>query len=231
MPGGVGQRSGNGANRLSPSPIVLLQSGKLFGRFERESHMVKRQKRWIYSPRKPVPPRIPEDMQMEVTKKANELIDTLLKPNYLQPPPETPQFNYIIDIFGKWYRSYFYFCSTYCCPGPNAISPTFEVRFTRLHYAGNGRFNLAHMIPTCAPCDILGETMKEGKKPIVGTRVTRAAAHYPVEEVKRRMKLDPRSWVRERWGIIYLALMRPRKAEEIARDMGGVSDDSAPRHF
>jgi transposase len=54
----------------------------------------------------------------------------------------------------------------------------------------------------------------------VGTRVTRAAAHYPVEEVKRRMKLDPRSWVRERWGIIYLALMRPRKAEEIARDTG-----------
>ena len=54
----------------------------------------------------------------------------------------------------------------------------------------------------------------------MGTRVTRAAAHYPVEEVKRRMKLDPRSWVRERWGIIYLALMRPRKAEEIARDTG-----------
>ena len=54
----------------------------------------------------------------------------------------------------------------------------------------------------------------------MGTRVTRAAAHYPVEEVKRRMKRDPRSWVRERWGIIYLALIRPRKAEEIARDMG-----------
>jgi transposase len=51
-------------------------------------------------------------------------------------------------------------------------------------------------------------------------RVTRAAAHYPVEEVKRRMKLDPRSWVRERWGIIYHALIAPRKAEEIARDTG-----------
>src|SRR2546421_3424721 len=34
------------------------------------------------------------------------------------------------------------------------------------------------------------------------------------------MKRDPGSWVRERWGIIYLALIRPRKAEEIARDMG-----------
>ena len=32
------------------------------------------------------------------------------------------------------------------------------------------------------------------------------------------MKRDPRSWVRERWGIIYHALMSPRKAEEIARD-------------
>ena len=54
----------------------------------------------------------------------------------------------------------------------------------------------------------------------MGTRVTRAAAHIPLEDVKRRMKMDPRSWVRERWGIIYHALMAPRKAEEIARDMG-----------
>ncbi len=34
------------------------------------------------------------------------------------------------------------------------------------------------------------------------------------------MKLDQRSWVRERWGIIYHALMSPGKAEEIARDTG-----------
>jgi len=41
-----------------------------------------------------------------------------------------------------------------------------------------------------------------------------------VEEVKRRMKLDPRSWVRERWRIIYHALMSRSLAEEIARDTG-----------
>ena len=34
------------------------------------------------------------------------------------------------------------------------------------------------------------------------------------------MKLDPRSWVRERWGIIYHALMSRSLAEEIARDTG-----------
>jgi hypothetical protein len=34
------------------------------------------------------------------------------------------------------------------------------------------------------------------------------------------MKRDPRSWVRERWGIISHALMAPRKAEEMARETG-----------
>ena len=34
------------------------------------------------------------------------------------------------------------------------------------------------------------------------------------------MKMDPRYWVRERWWIIYHALIAPRKAEEIARDTG-----------
>ncbi len=62
--------------------------------------------------------------------------------------------------------------------------------------------------------------MEKGKRPVLGTRVTRAVAQYRLEEVKRRMKMDPRFWVRERWGIIYHALMAPRKAEEIARDTG-----------
>ncbi len=82
---------------------------------------------------------------MEVTSKASKLIETVLKPKHIQPPPENPRFNYIIDLYGKWYRSYLYFCCTYACPSPNALSPTFEVRFTRLEYAGNDRFNLAYM--------------------------------------------------------------------------------------
>jgi transposase len=54
----------------------------------------------------------------------------------------------------------------------------------------------------------------------LGSRVTRAAAHFSLEEVKRRMKLDARFWVRQRWWIIYNALIAPRKAEEIARHTG-----------
>jgi transposase len=51
-------------------------------------------------------------------------------------------------------------------------------------------------------------------------RVTRAAAHLSVEEVRQRMKTDPRSVPRQRWLIIYHALVEPRKAEEIARHCG-----------
>ena len=51
-------------------------------------------------------------------------------------------------------------------------------------------------------------------------RVTRAAAHLSVEEVKHRLKSDPRPWCRQRWLIIYNALIDPRKAEEIAKHCG-----------
>ncbi|MFL5628075.1 MAG: winged helix-turn-helix domain-containing protein [Ktedonobacteraceae bacterium] len=51
-------------------------------------------------------------------------------------------------------------------------------------------------------------------------RVTRAVAHLSVEEVKHRLKTDPRSWCRQRWLIIYHALIEPRKAEEIAKHCG-----------
>ncbi len=51
-------------------------------------------------------------------------------------------------------------------------------------------------------------------------RVTRAKAHLSVEEVKLRLKIDQRPWCRQRWFIIYNALVEPRKAEDIARHCG-----------
>src|SRR5512135_1564951 len=51
-------------------------------------------------------------------------------------------------------------------------------------------------------------------------RVTRAAAHLSMEEVKNRMRTDPRALYRQRWLIIDNALAQPRKAEEIARHCG-----------
>ncbi|MDB5307849.1 MAG: hypothetical protein JWO38_2051 [Gemmataceae bacterium] len=35
--------------------------------------------------------------------------------------------------------------ATYACPGPNAISPSFETNFARLEHIGGGRFDLAFL--------------------------------------------------------------------------------------
>jgi transposase len=54
----------------------------------------------------------------------------------------------------------------------------------------------------------------------MGHRITRAASHLTVDEVKEHMNTDARPWVRQSWWIIYNALVAPRKAEEIALHTG-----------
>src|SRR5215207_305271 len=105
----------------------------------------KPQRRWTYAPRKPTPPPVPEALKAEVQARADELIETQLKPRFIEPPPEDRRWNYIIDIWARWHRSFFHFGSTYASPGPNALSPTFESPFARLEYVGDGKFNLVYM--------------------------------------------------------------------------------------
>ncbi len=100
---------------------------------------------WAMYPRKSSTASLPESLQMEVTTKAHELIETILRPKYIQAPPENPQFNYIVDIYGKWYHKAFYFCADYRVAGPNPIEPDFEAKFARVQYAGNRRFHLSFM--------------------------------------------------------------------------------------
>lgn len=84
-------------------------------------------------------------IKAEVEDKATSLIENVLKPKHVVTPPEDGQFNYIIDIRAEWFRNYFYFVSTYACPGPNALSPTFESKFARMEHLGNGKFALYAM--------------------------------------------------------------------------------------
>lgn len=51
-------------------------------------------------------------------------------------------------------------------------------------------------------------------------RITRAAPHLCEDEVKTRLQLDPRPLCRQRWLIIYNALVDPREASEIAKHTG-----------
>ena len=108
--------------------------------------MAKKQpgRQWTWVPSKTHKSKVPDDLKKEVQTKANDLVEKLLKPRYLKSPPETSEFNYPIDIWTKWHGSFFCFGSTWACPGPNRIAPTFEDRFARLEYVGDRRFNLAY---------------------------------------------------------------------------------------
>jgi hypothetical protein len=101
---------------------------------------------WVYSPPKP---KGTDVAKVELEAKATELINTVLKPEHVKPPPKNAKWNYIVDIYTKWHSNYFYFCAKYACPSPNAMSPYFETAFARLEYSGGvggqSRFNLSYM--------------------------------------------------------------------------------------
>ena len=107
--------------------------------------MASKRKTWApVSPRRSKP-QVPDDIKSILKEKADEIIENILKPEHIKPPPTDNDFNYLVDIYSKWYRNYFYFCAKYNCPGPNAISPSFETKFARMEYVGNERFNLSYM--------------------------------------------------------------------------------------
>src|SRR5947207_4062172 len=106
---------------------------------------MKRQKKtWVYDPPAPPKPKVPENVKARVQAEADHLIEAF-KPQYVKPAPADWQFNYVTNLYSKWHRSYLYLCATFACPGPNALSPSFEAPFTRLEYSGADRFNLAYI--------------------------------------------------------------------------------------
>jgi hypothetical protein len=66
-------------------------------------------KMWIYSPPRPPKPKVPDDLKAELAEKA-ELLLQEWRPRYIKPPQPGYQFNYIVELYSKWFRSYFYFC-------------------------------------------------------------------------------------------------------------------------
>ena len=100
-------------------------------------------RRWGASP--PPKPKIPTAVKADVTRQAQALVDAVLAPRYVREPPAEPQWNYIVALSTRWYQSSLYLCATYCCPGPNALSPSFEERFARMEFGGDNRFHLAFM--------------------------------------------------------------------------------------
>lgn len=105
--------------------------------------MAKRPKVRMPHPSKRPMQKVPDAVKSELTAKAQQLLDEHLKPQHVKPPLKNTELNYITDLSTLWHQSYFYFCATYASPHPEAPSPTFEVRFARMGYEGDGKFSLS----------------------------------------------------------------------------------------
>lgn len=104
-----------------------------------------KKKVWMFAPPKPEKAKVPGKTKIEVKKICDGFIETVLKPLHIKPPPRNKEYNYLADIYSKWHQCYFYFIAIYNSPSPNAISPSFEVKFARLQYMSNNKFNLSYM--------------------------------------------------------------------------------------
>ena len=107
--------------------------------------MAAKRKAWMIRPVNKTTSSIPDTLKAEVEAKASDLIANVLNPKHVRPPHDDEEFNHITDIGTKWYRSCFYFFSTYACPDTNALSPTFESKFARMEYLGDAEFALYFM--------------------------------------------------------------------------------------
>jgi hypothetical protein len=114
--------------------------------------MVKSKKQYTWVKAKPS--KVPDVLKHEVHEKAKALVEKHIRPEHVKPPSKNPKFNYIIDIFTTWHGRYFYFIAKYACPGPNRISPFFEIGFARLEFVGKNRFDLAYLRHTGKWCPV-----------------------------------------------------------------------------
>ena len=106
--------------------------------------MPNNKKQWVYTPPRAKKPQVSTAAKEQITAQCQQLIDSEFKPRYIDLEPQENQL-VTTDIYGKWYRSFYYFCSTFYFNAPELPNAPIENKFTRLEYTGEDKFNLAYM--------------------------------------------------------------------------------------
>ena len=67
-----------------------------------------------------------------------------LKSQYVSKNPDK-KYNYLVDIYIKWYRDYLYFCEKYKSESPDRIVDEFEDKFVKLKITKKDKFDISYM--------------------------------------------------------------------------------------
>lgn len=103
---------------------------------------------------KKVPSKPNSAVKSKLSKKADEFIESVLKPLYVEEKPEDKEHvdHYITDIFSRWHGRFLYFRARYRYPrakqDPQIIREYVTSGFARLEHVNENCFNLAYKRPT-----------------------------------------------------------------------------------
>jgi hypothetical protein len=94
---------------------------------------------WVFV--EPKPKSIGEAQKIVLEKSFQVIIEDF-KERFIQEP--NPDFGYTTDIYGKWYRHYFYFCQKMQYDHPDFRVREAEHKIARIECFANNTFNLSY---------------------------------------------------------------------------------------
>ncbi|MDD3877140.1 MAG: hypothetical protein PHT69_10990 [Bacteroidales bacterium] len=86
--------------------------------------------------------KVNDTQKKEITAFFEPLIVHYMK--HLQEVIPDKKYNYVVDIYTKWFQNYFYFCEKYKAEYANRIADDFERKFLRLEFVADNQFNLSY---------------------------------------------------------------------------------------
>ena len=96
--------------------------------------------RWVWAPKRVRV--LPSDGEaLDIIAACDKFVAEVLKPRFL-PKRRPTEFNYAVDMYGKWHGGRYRFIERFRSDSPNAIVPEFEHAFARLDYVAPDRFDV-----------------------------------------------------------------------------------------
>ena len=84
---------------------------------------------------------LPDSEKALITAACQRFIDDVLKPRFL-PVIRPTEFNYPVDIQGKWHGDRYRFLQRYRSGFPDNLAEEFDAPFVRLDWVSRDRFNV-----------------------------------------------------------------------------------------
>lgn len=103
---------------------------------------IMKMKSWVLSQKKESKPKPSESEKIEIQNYFQPMVDDFKRQCIKKNPNK--EFNYLIDLYSKWYQNYFYLCEKFKSEHPNRLADEFEEKFVRLKFTGKNQFEFSY---------------------------------------------------------------------------------------